>query len=36
MVKEEPKKARFPWDIGLLFGKPMRYKMISGINIFKT
>ena len=35
-MKKEPRKARFPWDIGLLFGKPMRYALISGFNIFKT
>ena len=36
MVKKEPRKARFPWDLGLLFGNPMRYALISRFNIFKT
>ena len=35
-VKKEPGKARFPWDLGFLFGKPMRYALIAGFNIFKT
>ena len=35
-VKKEPRKASFPWDLGLLFGKPMRYTLIAGFNIFKT
>ena len=35
-VKREPRKASFPWDIGFLFGKTMRYALISGFNLFKT
>ena len=27
-VKKEPRKASFPWDLGLLFVKPMKYEMI--------
>ena len=27
-VKKEPRKARFPWDIGLLFVHPIKYAMI--------
>ena len=34
-VKKEPRKASFPWDIGLLFGNPMQYALISIFNIFK-
>ena len=34
-MKKEPRKEIFPWDLGLLFGKPMRYEMISRFNIFK-
>ena len=36
MVKKEARKASFPWDLGLMFGNPMRYALISGFNIFKT
>ena len=35
-TKKEPRKARFPWDLGLLFVKPMKYELISEVNIFKT
>ena len=35
MAKKEPRKASFPWDIGLLFGQPMRYALIAGFNLFK-
>ena len=35
-VKTEPRKASFPWDLGLLFGKPMKYALIFGFNVFKT
>ena len=35
-VKKEPRKASFPWDIVFLFGKPMRYALIAGFNLFKT
>ena len=34
-VKKEPRKASFPWDLGLLFGNPMKYALISGFNLFK-
>ena len=34
-MKNEPRKASFPWDLGLLFGKPMRYALIIGFNLFK-
>ena len=27
-AKKEPRKARFPWDIGLLFVQTMKYAMI--------
>ena len=27
-VKKEPRKARFPWDIGLMFVQPIKYAMI--------
>ena len=33
-VKKEPRKASFPWDLGLLFVLPMKYALISGFNIF--
>ena len=29
-VKKEPRKARFPWDLGFLFVQPMKYALISG------
>ena len=35
-VKKEPRKARFPWDIGLLFVQPMKYALIAGFKLFKT
>ena len=35
-TKKEPRKASFPWDLGLLFGKPMRYALIAGFYFFKT
>ena len=35
-VKQEPRKARFPWDIGLIFGNPIKYALIYGFNLFKT
>ena len=34
-VKNEPRKASFPWDLGLMFGKPMKCSLISGFNLFK-
>ena len=33
-VKMEPRKASFSWELGLLLGKPMRYALISGFNLF--
>ena len=27
-VKKEPRKASFPWDIGLLFVQPMKYALL--------
>ena len=27
VLQKEPRKARFPWDLGLLFGQPMRYAL---------
>ena len=35
-VKKEPRKSSFPWDLGLLFVKPMKYAIIYGFNIFKS
>ena len=35
-VKKEPRKARFPWDLGLLFGKPMRCELIAGFYLLKA
>ena len=35
-AKKEPRKASFPWDLGFLFGKPMRCAFISGFYILKT
>ena len=35
-VKKEPRKASFPWDLGLLFGKPMRCALIAGFYLLKT
>ena len=35
-VKKEPRKARFPWDLGFLFVQPMKYALIAGFNLFKT
>ena len=29
-MKTEQRKASFPWDFGLLFGKPMRRALIAG------
>ena len=33
-AKREPRKARFPWDLGLLFVNPMKCALISVFNIF--
>ena len=27
-MKKEPRKASFPWDLGLLFVKPIKYALI--------
>ena len=35
MGKKEPRKARFPWDIVLLFGNPMRCALIAGFYLLK-
>ena len=35
-VKKEPRKGSFPWDLGLMFLKPMKYALIFGFNLFKT
>ena len=34
--KREPRKASFPWDLGLLFVQPIKYALIVGFNLFKT
>ena len=34
-VKNEPREASFPWDLGLLFVQPMKYALIAGFNLFK-
>ena len=34
-VKKEPRKESFPLDLGLLFGQPIKYSLISGFNLFK-
>ena len=33
-AKKEPRKASFPWDLGLLFVQPMKYALIAGFNLF--
>ena len=33
-VKKEPRKASFPWDLGLLFVQPMKYALIARFNLF--
>ena len=33
-TKKEPRKASFPWDIGLLFLQLMKYALIFGFNLF--
>ena len=35
-VKKEPRKASFPWDLGLMFVQKMKHALISGFNLFKT
>ena len=35
-VKKEPRKARIPWDLGLLFVQPIKYALIDRFNLFKT
>ena len=27
-AKKEPRKARFPWDLGLMFVQPIKYALI--------
>ena len=34
-TKKEPRKARFPWDLGFMFGKPMRCALIAGFYLLK-
>ena len=29
MAKKEPRKASFRWNLGFLFGKPMRFEFIA-------
>ena len=33
--KKEPRKASFPWGLGFLFGKTMRYAFTAGFYILK-
>ena len=33
-VKKEPRKAIFPWDLGMLFVQPMKYTLIAGFILF--
>ena len=33
-AKKEPRKASFPWDLGLLFVQPMKYALIVVFNLF--
>ena len=35
-VKKEPRKASFPWDLGFLFGNPMRCALIAGFYLLET
>ena len=36
-VKKEPRKASFPWDLGLLFVQPMKYALIlQNIKFYRT
>ena len=34
-VKKEPRKANFPWDLGLPLGQPMRCALIAGFYLLK-
>ena len=34
LMKKEPRKASFPWDLGLLFGQPIRCALYCRIWIF--
>ena len=34
-VKKEPRKASFPWDLGLIFMQRMKYAMIYGFIFYK-
>ena len=35
-LKKEPRKASFPWDLGLLFGQTMRCALIYRFYLLKT
>ena len=36
-AKKEPRKASFPWDLGLLFVQPMKYALIlQNIKFYKS
>ena len=35
-AEKEPRKARFPWDIGLLFMNPMKYVLIAGFIFYNS
>ena len=35
-VKKEPRKASFPWDLGFLFMKPMKYALIYGFIFYNS
>ena len=36
-AKKEPRKARFPWDIGLMFVQPIKYTLIlQNIKIYNS
>ena len=34
-IKKEPRKARFPWDIGLSLGNSMRCALVVGLYLLK-
>ena len=35
-VKKEPRKARFPWHLGLLYVYPMKYALIAGFIFYNS
>ena len=35
-MKKEPRKARFPWDLGFLFVHPMKYALIYGFIFYNS